>query len=463
MSHGIVESTITGKEVPLRLLTQQALSGLPPKTQAWAALCGFDATPGSFMAAEDVDQNQPGFLIGAPPQGDRWLWAKLCESLPSNATYRLLDALSPFSATEACIGWSLGTYQFGIRKAQAKVFPNLLAPANADLKTVKRVVHAVTLGRDLINQPGNLLGPQELAATVAELAAAHNANIHVLSGKRLAEQNFPLIHTVGGSSHREPCLIDMTWGDEAHPAVTLVGKGVCFDTGGLNLKAMIDMRNMKRDMGGAAVMIALASMIMDAQLPVRLRLLIPAVDNFVAADAFRPGDILTARNGLTVEVANTDCEGRLVLADALAYASEGRPDLIIDAGTLTGAARMAFGGEIGAMFCSDEAVGLTLQNTARKVDDPLWMMPLWAAYRQRIMAPVGNLLNMADGSFAGAITAALFLKEFVSASSLWIHLDITAWNDRVRPGRPSGGETIGMHALFQFLIDRYSRQNATIE
>ncbi len=441
-------------KIPLWLVSSTAFEQQPAVVRAIAKAAGFKAAPGSILPVSGADGNA-GFLVGTPEPGDRWAWAEIAEKLPK-AQYRLAGDLDARAATEAAIGWSLGNYRFSIRREGAESVSTLCTPDNTDLERARHTVEAVTLGRNLVNTPANLLGPEQLAQSVFALAEKHKAETKIILGDDLLKENYPAIHAVGASSNRAPRLIELRWGDTGNPRVTLVGKGVCFDTGGLNIKTMADMRHMKRDMGGAAVTISLAAMIMAAKLPVYLRLLVPAVDNVISHDAFRPGDVLKTRNGLTAEIANTDCEGRLVLADALAAASEENPDIIIDAATLTGSARTALGGEIGAMFASDESVGLSLQQLSRKVEDPLWMMPLWAPYRSRIAAPVGNLLNMADGAYAGAITAALFLKEFVSTDALWIHLDISAWNDRARPGRPVGGEVTGMHALFAFLSSRYS-------
>ncbi len=457
MNRSTPKQVVANEETPLLLISPASLEQQPAEIRRVAKTAGFDARPGSLLPVSDID-GETGFLVGAPAADDRWGWAGIAEKLPK-ARYRLVDTLDPYAATEAVIGWELGGYRFSRRREAAETGSTLRMPENADAERANYTLDAMRLGRDLVNTPANLLGPSELAQAVIALVEKHGAKTNIVLGDDLLTQNYPAIHAVGASSERAPRLIEMRWGERANPKVTLVGKGVCFDTGGLNVKSMADMRHMKRDMGGAAIMIALAAMIMAAKLPVCLRLLVPAVDNVISHNAFRPGDVLTTRNGLTAEIANTDCEGRLVLADALAAASEEKPDIVIDAATLTGSARTAFGAEIGAMFTSDEAEGLALQKLSRQVEDPLWMMPLWAPYRSRIAAPVGNLLNMADGAYAGAITAALFLQEFVSPETLWVHLDVSAWNDRARPGRPVGGEVTGMQALFAFLSSKYPRPN----
>lgn len=457
MNRATHQQIAANEEIPLWLVSPASLHLQRAEIQRVAKAAGFEARPGSLLPVIGTD-GEAGFLVGTPAAGDRWGWADIAEKLPK-ANYRLVDASDAYAATEAIIGWELGGYRFSLRREAAAPGSVLRPPENADAERAKYTLDAIRLGRDLVNTPANLLGPNELAQAVVALAEKHEAKTSIVLGDDLLKQNYPAIHAVGASSERTPRLIEMRWGNPANPKVTLVGKGVCFDTGGLNIKSMADMRHMKRDMGGAAITIALAAMIMAAKLPVYLRLLIPAVDNVISHNAFRPGDVLTTRNGLTAEIANTDCEGRLVLADALAAGSEEKPDIMIDAATLTGSARTAFGGEIGAMFTSDETEGLALQKLSREVEDPLWMMPLWAPYRSRIAAPVGNLLNMADGAYAGAITAALFLKEFVSPETLWVHLDVSAWNDRARPGRPVGGEVTGMPALFAFLSSKYPRSS----
>ncbi len=439
---------------PLWAVSRDDIERLEEPARGLARLMKFDSAPGGFLAVSSGPDGRNGFLTGAASSPERWSWSRLAETLPPSV-YAVATALDRETATEAAIGWALAAYRFRRGKGGERPIATLVVPENADLEAVQRTVEAVVLGRDMVNHPANVLGPAELADVVVALGRKHGAETNVIIGQDLAKRNYPAIHAVGASSHREPRLIDLTWGNLEHPKVTLVGKGVCFDTGGLNLKSMADMRNMKRDMGGAAVTIALASMVMAARLPVRLRLLVPAVDNVVGPDAFRPGDIVTTRLGITSEIANTDCEGRLVLADALAAAGEDNPEIVIDAATLTGSARVALGGELGAFFCSDEAAGFDLQGISKRIDDPLWMLPLWKPYRTRIAAPVGDLLNMADGAYAGAITAALFLQEFVKSDALWIHLDISAWNDRARPGRPVGGEVTGSHALFHYLLKRY--------
>jgi leucyl aminopeptidase len=318
-----------------------------------------------------------------------------------------------------------------------------------------RECRAITWVRDLVNTPAQDMGPAELAAAAESLAAAHNAKLDVVVGDALREQGYRTIHAVGQGSPRAARLIDIRWGEETHPRVTLIGKGVCFDSGGLNLKTADGMRLMKKDMAGAAHVLALADLIMDARLPVRLRVLIPAVDNAIGGAAIRPGDIVRTRSGDTVEIGNTDAEGRLILCDALAAASSEHPDLLIDMATLTGAARVALGPELPALFCNDDEIAAALAAAARATDDPLWRLPLWQPYRKDLASNVADLNNVSHNPFAGAIYAALFLQAFVGRGIPWIHLDLYGWNLQDRPGRPAGGEAQTLRATFRFLRQRY--------
>src|SRR3954454_21072039 len=313
---------------------------------------------------------------------------------------------------------------------------------------------AAMLARDLINTPANDMGPSELAAVAQDLAAEFGASFACTIGDDL-KTNFPLIHAVGMASSRAPRLIDIGWGDPAHPKVTLVGKGVCFDTGGLDLKPSAGMLIMKKDMGGAANVLALASMVMDAKLKVRLRVLIPAVENVVAGNEFRPLDIFTSRKGITVEIGNTDAEGRLILADALALEDEEKPELLIDLGTLTGAARVALGPDLPPFYTDDETLAQDVARLAKQENDPVWRMPLWPAYDSWLDSKVANVNNAPSGGFAGSITCALYLQRFVEAARSWLHLDIYAWTPTAKPARPEGGECQAARALFKLLGERY--------
>jgi len=309
--------------------------------------------------------------------------------------------------------------------------------------------------RDLVNTPASDMGPDELEQAARELAAAHGAACEAIVGDALLAQGFPAIHAVGRASSRAPRLIDLRWGDPGHPRVTLVGKGVCFDTGGLDIKPAASMRLMKKDMGGAAHVLGLARMIMGAGLAVSLRVLIPAVENSISGNAYRPGDVVPTRKGLSVEIGNTDAEGRMVLCDALALADDESPELLIDLATLTGAARVALGPELPALYCDDDAVAERLQRLGMELQDPLWRMPLWSPYDEGLKSTVADLNHIASGSFAGSIYAGLFLRRFVSAAAAWVHLDVFSWNPSGRPGRPEGAESQSIRALFALIEERF--------
>jgi len=328
-------------------------------------------------------------------------------------------------------------------------------PGNVDGEDLSRIVEGVTLARDLINTPANDMGPAELEAAARALAERHGAKVRTAVGDDLLKENFPLVHAVGRAAACAPRLIDLSWGEASDPKVTLIGKGVCFDSGGLDIKPESGMLNMKKDMGGAAAMLALAHMLMDRGTKMRLRVLIPAVENAISGSAFRPRDIYRSRKGLTVEIGNTDAEGRLILADALALADEEEPDLIADMATLTGAARVALGTEIPPFYTDDDDLASALAGCAARENDPLWRMPLWHSYDQLLDSKVADVNNVSSGSFGGSITAALFLRRFVSAAKAWLHCDIYAWNQTTKPGRPEGAECQAARALYALLASRY--------
>jgi len=371
-------------------------------------------------------------------------------------TYRFA-APTP-DAELAAVAWALGAYDFTAFRtsADAKRAPRRLVLAEGvDRERVLNIAASVWLGRELINYPANELGPAELEASARHLASAFAADIHVVEGAQLNGENFPMIHTVGRASDRAPRLIDLQWGEPSAPKVTIVGKGICFDTGGLNIKPASAMGLMKKDMGGAASAMSLAAMIMAAKLPVRLRLLVPAADNNISASAFRPGDILRARNGTTVEIANTDAEGRLVLADALSLADEEKPDHLMTFATLTGAARVALGADLPPFYTDDEDLARGLHDAALAVADPVWRMPFWQPYDQLLKSRVADVNHIYNGPFAGSITAALFLKRFVKNTPRFMHMDIYGWTPRAVPARPAGGEPQGARAAFQLLSEAY--------
>jgi leucyl aminopeptidase len=351
----------------------------------------------------------------------------------------------------AALGWALSTYRFQRYKSgNGSGLAQLVAPRGVDAREVSQIAAAVAASRDLVNTPANDLGPDELEAAVRALAAEHQAAVRVTLGDALISENFPMIHAVGRASSRAPRLIDLTWGDPGAQRVTLVGKGVVFDTGGLNLKPDSAMLLMKKDMGGAAAAIAAARLIMAAKLPVRLRLLVPTVENAVSGSSFRPGDVLPSRKGLTVEIGNTDAEGRLILADALALADEEAPTLIVDFATLTGAARTALGPDLPPYFTHDDALAARIDRLSAKVNDPVWRLPLWHPYDAMLESRIAQVNHISSGPFAGAITAALFLNRFVERAGSYLHFDIFAWNPSAKPGRPEGGEVQAarlIHAL----------------
>ena len=434
------------------------LDGQPDSRQAWVAANAFGAEAGQTLALPGPDGGVAAILAGLGDDDDPWTFAILAGKLPPGA-YVIADAaLAPRQAAWAALSWALATHAFNRYKSRpGRDWPRLVWPGNADRAWVTRTARAIALVRDLINTPAADLGPAELATAAEMLAAEHGATVRVTVGDGLIAENYPAVHAVGraAAAHRQPRLVDMQWGDEAHPRVTLVGKGVCFDSGGLDIKASANMKLMKKDMGGAAHVLGLALMIMHARLPVRLRVLVPAVENAVSGDAMRPLDVLPTRKGLTVEVGNTDAEGRLILCDALTEASRDRPALLIDMATLTGAARTALGTEIAALFCNDDALAADLARIAEAEADPLWRLPLHRPYRRLLDSKVADLSNVSDGPYAGAITAALFLQEFVAADIPWLHFDIMAWNATSRPGRPDGGEAMAIRALFAQIARRF--------
>jgi leucyl aminopeptidase len=392
---------------------------------------------GLEAAHEPKDLFRPGLLPQHLPDG----------------VYRFAN--DPHDTRLAALAFALGSYRFTLyRKAERRQVRLELAQS-IDRDDLDRTVEAVTLARDLINTPANDMGPAELEAAARSLAARHGAEIRVTVGNELLAENFPLIHAVGRASERAPRLIELKWGEREHPRVSLVGKGVCFDSGGLDIKPESAMLLMKKDMGGAASVLALAHMIMDRGLKVRLTVLIPAVENSISGAAFRPRDVYPSRKGLTVEVGNTDAEGRLVLADALALADESAPELLIDMGTLTGAARVALGPDVPPFYTADESLAAALARHAATENDPLWRLPLWQPYDALLDSKVADLNNVSSGNFAGSILCALFLKRFVEAATAWLHIDIYAWTPAAKPGRPEGGECQAARALYALLAERY--------
>jgi leucyl aminopeptidase len=427
--------------------------GLGARDRAFVKSAGFEPAPGRHLMLPGG-----GVLFGlesASAHRNSFLPGLLPGLLPAG-TYRFANA--PHDPRLAALAFALGAYRFTrYRKAKDKQL-KLVLPDGVDGEDLTRIADGVTLARDLINTPANDLGPPELEAAARALAKRHGAKFRSIVGNDLVKQNFPLIHAVGraADARRAPRLIELRWGKPGHPKVTLVGKGVCFDTGGLDLKPESAMLIMKKDMGGAASVLALAHMIMDRRLAVALRVLIPAVENSVSGDAFRPLDVYPSRKGLNVEIGNTDAEGRLILADALTLADEEKPDLLIDMGTLTGAARVALGPELPPFYTDDEALAGEVARHAAAENDPLWRLPLWPRYDSMLDSKVADLNNVATGGMAGSIVCALFLKRFVSAAKSWLHFDIYAWTPSAKPGRPEGGECQAARALYALLCARYA-------
>ena len=423
---------------------------------AWVGTAGFSGEVGRVLLLPDDAGGLAGVLLGIGGDTDPFIYAALSETLPEG-TYRFAG-LEPEAARHATLAWALGAYRFDKYKSTERSIPKLVVPEGVDVEEVERLAAAVTLTRDLVNTPAGDFGPAELEAVARDISDRFGASFSVISGDQLLTENYPMIHAVGraAGAGAEPRLIDFTWGEASDPKVTLVGKGVCFDTGGLNLKPGNSMGLMKKDMGGAAHVLALAQLIMEAGLKVRLRVLIPAVENAVSGNAFRPGDVLQSRKGLTVEIGNTDAEGRLVLADALAEADSEAPELLIDMATLTGAARVALGPDLPPFYTDDDGFADALGEMCEPEADPLWRMPLWQPYDEWLKSKIADVNHISDGGHAGSITAALFLKRFVEKAQTHVHFDVFAWNPRARPGRPVGGEAQGIRALFALLKKKYA-------
>jgi len=424
----------------------------PERLRRWVAGSRFEARPGTQLVVPGEDGAPSRVLLGVEDGPDIWSWGALPMTL-AEGRYRIDARLGAEKASRAALGWALGSYAFTRYRKPKRKAAQLVWPEAADRKAVARIADATFLVRDLVNTPAEDMGPGELAEAAVKVARAHGARTQVIVGDALLKRNYPTIHAVGRASSRSPRLIDLRWGTRG-PRITLVGKGVCFDSGGLDLKPAQGMELMKKDMGGAAHALGLAQMIMAAKLPVRLRVLVPAVENSVSGNAFRPLDIIRTRKGLTVEIGNTDAEGRLILCDALAEAAAEKPDLIVDCATLTGAARVALGPELPAMFANDDDVAEALLRHGRAEDDPVWRLPLHQGYRAMLDSRIADMNNVSSGAFAGAITAALFLQEFVDARIPWVHLDLYAWNPRARPGRPEGGEAMALRALYALIAER---------
>ncbi|MBD9369806.1 leucyl aminopeptidase family protein [Xanthomonas sp. XNM01] len=424
----------------------------PAAVAAWLDAQAFKAAPGT-LALLPGESGIAGAVVGIGDPLDPYSYAHAATGLPEGAWEPVTPPQGEALAALQ-LGWGLGGYRFDRYKTAPREPARLRLP-DLDAEALD-VLLACTRVRDWVNTPTQDMGPDELEAAARELAQAHGAQVEVIAGDALLAQNFPAIHAVGRASHRAPRLIALRWGDAAHPHVAIVGKGVCFDTGGLDMKPADGMRNMKKDMGGAAHALALAGLVMARGLPLRITLLVPAVENAVGPDAFRPGEVIATRTGVSVEIDNTDAEGRVILCDALAYAGEQQPALILDFATLTGAARIALGPDLPALFSNDDALAADWIAGGETMRDPVWRMPLWRPYLRYLTSNVADLAN-AGSRMAGAVTAALYLERFVPEGTPWAHLDTYAWNDSARPGRPAGGEALGLRAAWSLLKTRFGQ------
>ena len=425
------------------------------RTRSWLLATGFNAKAHTFALIPSPEGAVEKVLVGVKDAGDVYALSHLPLSLPvgSYSISSHHDTLDPYAAA---LSWGLGSYQFDRYKTASRAPANLVIAAGDGVSRAERTVASAKLIRDLVNTPTEDMGPLHLSNVGRDLATEFGASFREWVGDELLANNFPAIHAVGRASHRAPRLIELTWGDTSHPRVALVGKGVCFDTGGLDIKSADGMRWMKKDMGGGAHALGLARLIMAEKLPVFLHMLVPAVENAISGNAYRPGDVIATRKGLSVEIGNTDAEGRIVLSDALALAAESRPAIIIDFATLTGAARVALGPELPATFCNDESWISDLISASEVTRDPLWRLPLWQPYNAMIEPAIADLVNT-GGPQAGAVTAALFLEHFIPKEQAWIHIDLFAWNPKSRPGRPEGGEAQTLRATLEMLRVRFQK------
>ena len=426
-------------------------SSQPPALQAWLQAQNFTAS-GHSVALLPGEHGIAGAVIGIGDAGDAYSYAHAPHALPEGTVWTLATALEPAQQELLQLGWGLGSYRFDRYKVRGRAPAQLLASPSAE---VAALVTASLRVRDWVNTPTEDMGPQQLEDAARALASAHGAQLEAITGDALLEQDFPAIHAVGRASHRAPRLIVLRWGKDTDPSLVLVGKGVCFDTGGLDIKPADGMRNMKKDMGGAAHALALAGLVMAQGLPVRLTLLVPAVENAIGPDAFRPGEVIATRKGLSVEIDNTDAEGRVILGDALTFASEQQPDLVLDFATLTGAARIALGPDLPALFSNDDTVAQQWLQAGEQTRDPVWRMPLWRPYLRYLHSGIADLAN-AGSRMGGAVTAALYLERFLAEGQRWAHLDVYAWNDGERPGRPAGGEALALRSAWAMLKTRYA-------
>ncbi|KRG74167.1 cytochrome C oxidase subunit II [Stenotrophomonas ginsengisoli] len=443
----------TDQALPLYVLDTTSFAawraGQSAAVAAFLDATGFAAAAGSVALIPGPD-GLAAAVIGVGDRADAYAYAHAPFALPAGSVWQL--ASDDTDADLLALGWGLGSYRFNRYRKPARQPARLAATPSEE---VAALIAACCQVRDLVHTPTEDMGPQQLEDTVKAMAAAHGGQFSVLAGDELLAHNFPTIHAVGRASHRAPRLIELRWGPADAPKLTLVGKGVCFDTGGLDLKPADGMRNMKKDMGGAAHAIGLASLVMARKLPVQLTLLVAAVENAIGPDALRPGEVVTTRAGISVEIDNTDAEGRLILCDALAYAAEGKPEAIIDFATLTGAARIALGPDLPALFANDDVLAQQWIDAGEATRDPVWRMPLYRPYLRYLNSGVADMAN-AGSRMAGAVTAALYLERFIPAGQTWAHLDVYAWNDTDRPGRPAGGEALALRSAWALLKTRYA-------
>ncbi|HEY8576090.1 MAG TPA: leucyl aminopeptidase family protein [Devosia sp.] len=435
-----------------------AAAGLQGEQASWAAANGFTGQRGRLLAMPGEGGRVASYLfgLGAAKERPALVLGLASAALPAGS-YRLEGAFG--DPILAALGFRLGTYRFDRYRKATAVAELAEYPPEADVAEVDRLFEAAALARDLINTPSNDLGPDAFEAAIQQFAQARDMQIEVTRGDELLAANFPMIHAVGRASTEAPRLVDLRWGREGDPKVTLVGKGVTFDTGGLDIKTSAGMLIMKKDMGGAANVLGLAHAIVSAGLPVRLRVLLPIVENAISGNSFRPCDVLPSRKGLTVEIGNTDAEGRLILADALALADEESPELLIDMATLTGAARVALGPELPPLYSTDDALARELMAEGALSDDPLWQMPLWSPYDAMMSSKIADVNNAGSGGFAGSVTAALFLRRFVANAGAWVHLDIFGWAPEARAGRSQGGTDQGIRAVYRMLKRRFPERH----
>ena len=447
----------TAASTPIQLVDRARLASLlptlPETVRRWMAATGFEGAPDTHVLVPDAQGRLAAVWAGVRAADHPYALAALPRALPVGR-YRLGTEGLAADAQAAAMSWELGSYAFDLYKAPRRAAAELLLAPGAQAARGLLLATVIGATRDLVNTPAEHMGPAELAEAVRAVARAHGATFRQVVGDKLLAEGFPAVHAVGRAAARAPRLVELNWGNPKHPRLTLVGKGVCFDSGGLDIKGADGMRLMKKDMGGAANALGLATLVMALGLPVRLQLLIPAVENAISGSAYRPGDVIRTRKGLHIEIGNTDAEGRVILCDALAYAAEGQPQMIIDMATLTGAARVALGPQLPALFSRDTALARELVDRGLAQHDPMWHMPLWNDYHANIESDIADIVNTGRNAMAGAVTAALFLQDFVPESVAWLHLDLFAWNDSARPGRPVGGEAQTLRALLGWLEDR---------